>query len=89
MVGTVRASAPQVWELVGDFGAIAKWLSAVAESRAEGEGIGMRRLLAFVGGATQTERLDEMNDAERYYRYSIVEGPLPVTEYSAALWIRP
>jgi hypothetical protein len=89
VIGTIRASAPRVWDLVGNFGRIAKWVPWVAESRVEGEGIGMRRYLTLVNGASLIERLDEMNEAERYYRYSLVEGALPVTAYSAALWIRP
>lgn len=89
VIGTIRASAPRVWDLIGDFGGIAKWVPSVAKSRVEGKGIGMRRYVTLVNGATQVERLDEMNEAERYYRYSLVEGALPVTAYSAALWIRP
>lgn len=89
VIAIIHASAPDVWDLIGDFGAIGKWLPAVAESRCEGQGIGMLRRLRLVSGGTLVERLDDMNDAERFYSYRIVEGSLPVSDYYATLWIRP
>lgn len=90
VVGTVAAAAPRVWDVVGDFAGVAKWHPGAAESVAEGEGIGMRRRIALVNGGTLVEELEEMNDAERYYSYSMVEGPLPVRDdYHATLRVRP
>ncbi len=89
VIATVHASAPDAWDLVGDFGAIGKWLPGVAECRCEGEGIGMLRRLRFVNGGTVVERLAAMNDAERFYSYRIIEGSLPVRDYYATLWVRP
>ena len=89
VIATVKASAPRVWELVGDFGGVAKWLPGVAESRVEGSGLGMVRRLRLANGATQVERLEQMNDAQRWYSYSIIEGPLPVTAVYATLRVLP
>jgi Polyketide cyclase / dehydrase and lipid transport len=89
VVGTVGASAPRVWDAIGDFAGVAKWLPAAAKSVGEGEGVGMRRRIKLVNGGTLVERLEEMNEAERYYAYSIIEGPLPVRDYRAAIHVRP
>lgn len=89
VIATIRASAPDAWNLVGDFGAIGKWLPGVTECRCEGAGIGMLRRLRFANGGSVVERLEEMNDAERFYSYRIIEGSLPVSDYYATIWVRP
>jgi hypothetical protein len=88
VIATVPAGPQAVWDVVGDFGAIAKWHPAVAESRAEGMGPGALRRLTLVNGGRLVERLEEFNDGERYYSYSLVEGPLPVSDYYATLHVR-
>jgi hypothetical protein len=88
VIGTIAADPQAVWDVVGDFGAIAKWHPAVAESRAEGTGPGALRRLTLVNGDRLVERLEEFNDGERYYSYSLVEGPLPVGDYYATLHVR-
>ncbi|HZU89821.1 MAG TPA: SRPBCC family protein [Stellaceae bacterium] len=88
VIGTIPADPQAVWDVVGDFGAIAKWHPAIAESRAEGAGPGALRRLTLVNGDRLVERLEEFNDGERYYSYSLVEGPLPVGDYYATLHVR-
>jgi Polyketide cyclase / dehydrase and lipid transport len=88
VIAAIPADPQAVWDVVGDFGAIAKWHPAVAESLAEGTGPGALRRLALVNGDRLTERLEEFNDGERYYSYSLVEGPLPVSDYYATLHVR-
>lgn len=88
VTGTVPASAPAVWDVVGDFGGLAHWHPAVAESRAEGTGPGALRRLTLRNGDVLVERLEEYNDGERYYVYSLIEGALPVRDYYATLRVR-
>lgn len=79
-----RIGAPleRVWGLVSDFTGFidAQGLSYTAE----GQGIGMTRTLK-VGGASITERLEELDETTHTTSYSIVESPLPVAGYRA--WI--
>ncbi len=88
VIATIHTSAPEVWDLVGDFGAIGKWLPGVAECRCEGDGIGMLRRLRLANGGALVERLEDMNDAKRFYSYRMIEGSLPVSDYYATLWVR-
>jgi hypothetical protein len=88
VIATIPASPQAIWDMVGDFGAIAKWHPAIAECHAEGTGPGALRRLTLVNGTTLAERLEEFNDGERYYSYSLVEGPLPVRDYYATLHVR-
>jgi hypothetical protein len=69
--------ADKVWELIGGFNALPNW-----------QGKGSVRTLHLAGGGTIEERLEQLDDSERLYRYSIVSGPLPVANYSATLRVR-
>jgi hypothetical protein len=80
--------ADKVWELIGGFNALPNWHPAVERSEVKGEGKGSVRTLHLAGGGTIEERLEQLDDSERLYRYSIVSGPLPVANYSATLRVR-
>jgi len=76
--GEIGAGIDEVWKLVSDFvGFIA---SQGLEVKGEGEGIGMLRTLT-IGDIIIVERLEELNDASHKTSYSIVSGPIPVTNY--------
>ena len=88
MSTAIAASADQLWQTIGGFGAIADWHPAVEKSESDGENKGSVRTLALVGGGTITERLEEISPEERVYRYSIVSGPLPVANYDAEIRVK-
>jgi len=79
----VRISAPanEVWSIVRDFGSIADWTPPITDADLDGEGVGAERTLTLADGGQVVERLEALDDDDRTLRYSIVEGPLPVTEY--------
>jgi hypothetical protein len=89
VVGTVRASGPRIWDVIGDFNAMPKWHPAVAGSALETRDGATLRRLSLQGGGSILEKLEEKNDGERYYTYTIVEGPLPVADYRSTLYVRP
>ena len=86
----LTAPAKQVWDLVGGFNALPDWHPAVEKSEIEGaEGSkGSLRRLGLAGGGSIVERLEEVDENERVYSYSIVESPLPVADYTANLRVR-
>ncbi len=71
--------AAQVWGVIGGFNALPDWHPGIEKSELEGGGT-MRRL-TVPGVGTIVERLEHSDDDERTYTYSIVEGPLPVSNY--------
>lgn len=81
----LNVPAEKVWELIGNFNALASWHPAV-ESSELSDG-GSIRTLTLVGGGEIIERLEKLEDGEYEYSYSIVDSPLPVSEYSAILKI--
>ncbi|BAN48468.1 SRPBCC family protein [Metapseudomonas resinovorans] len=79
----LRASADQVWQLIGGFDSLPDWLPAIPESHLS-EG-GRVRNLKTADGAVIVERLLQFSEAERRYSYSILQGPAPVRDYRATL----
>jgi hypothetical protein len=85
----VAAPAAKVWELLRDFGGIAKWSGPMIQSVAvEGSGIGAVRRIGLPGGMSLAERLERFDDAGRSLSYSIVEkSPIPVKDYFATVQV--
>ncbi len=78
----------EVWKLIGGFNALPDWHPAVEKSELEGEGVGATRTLHLAGGGTIVERLESMDEGERVYSYSILDSPLPVSNYTSRLRVR-
>ncbi len=86
MQSTFKISPEEIWKLVGQFNALPDWHPAVQSSRLEDNGR-LRRLHLF-GGGEIVERLEQIDEGDRLYRYSIVSSPLPVANYTATLRVR-
>lgn len=89
----LNAPAGRVWELVGDFNSLAQWHPGVEDSqlnRADDDEDGgeTHRTLRLAGGGQLRERLEDSDDQEMFYSYSIIDGPLPVENYTATLQVR-
>ncbi len=76
----------QVWDLIGSFNALPDWHPAVERSTLENGG--QVRKLSLAGGGTIIERLERIDDNEHLYTYSIIDSPLPVSEYTATIRVR-
>lgn len=80
-------SAEKAWDVIGSFGGLARWHPAV--EKLELEENGTLRRLHLAGGGVIVERLEAHDDGARSYRYTIVESPLPVTDYHSTLQVTP
>lgn len=88
MSSKVNVPAARLWEVVGGFNALPTWHPAVETSELEGDGKGSLRKVRIVGGGEVVERLESLNETERVYAYSIVNGPLPVANYVSELRVK-
>ncbi|MGQ0516575.1 SRPBCC family protein, partial [Bacillus sp. D-CC] len=75
----IFGSPEQVWQLIGGFNSLPDWLPYIPSSKLT-EG-GRVRHLANPDGDTIIERLEVFNEKDRYYTYSIMNAPFPVTNY--------
>ena len=78
----IQASPEVVWATLADFAGIQKWAKGINQS--DGSNIqGGSRKLTTVRGDTFVEKLELLDEEDMTLCYSIVSGPLPVTDYLA------
>ncbi|MCB1755374.1 MAG: SRPBCC family protein [Gammaproteobacteria bacterium] len=82
----LNVPAEEVWALIGKFNALADWHPAVETSTLSDDGT--IRTLSLAGGGEIVERLEKLNDGDYEYSYSILDSPLPVSDYTSTLKIR-
>lgn len=81
--------AAKLWEAVGDFCGIGRWHPAVAKCELEQRDGATVRTLTLNGiDRPLVEKLDARDDAGMSYTYSILDGPLPVQNYTSTLQVR-
>jgi mxaD protein len=89
---TIDAPAAKVWAQAKDFSGLGGWHPAVESDKiVEGSDnkVGAVRLLTLKGGGTIKEKLLGYDDAHHTFRYSILEGVLPVSSYTSTFIVAP
>jgi hypothetical protein len=81
--GASVASVDAIWAKIGDFCGIGNWHPAIEKCALSADG--KTRTLSLRGGGTIVEKLEKRDDATHSYSYSIVEGPLPVANYTSTI----
>jgi hypothetical protein len=81
------AAAPDtVWSLIGQFSI--DWHPLVARVGLTGEGIGQLRTIGTVDGKEIVERLDAIDNAKRFYRYTQIAG-IAAAHYTGVIEVTP
>jgi hypothetical protein len=83
VVGTSAAAPDKVWTKIGDFCGIANWHPVIEKCTLSSDG--SIRTLSLKGGGAVREKLEKRDDAARSYTYSIIDGPLPVANYTSTI----
>ena len=82
----IPANPEKVWQLIGGFNSLPDWLPYIPSSELS-EG-GRVRSLANPDGDAIVERLEAFNDKERFYTYSIMKAPFPITNYQSTIRVQ-
>lgn len=85
----VAAPPAKVWSTIGDFCGIGTWHPAIEKCVPSTKGTAMLRTLSLKGGGTIVESQTNRDDKAMSYTYAIVDGPLPVSDYSSTLTVKP
>ncbi len=89
----IDAPAAKVWEKVRDFNALPRWHPRIRESRIESgepaDKVGCVRDFNLQNGDRIRERLLGLSDYDMFCTYSILESPMPLTDYIATLRLTP
>jgi Polyketide cyclase / dehydrase and lipid transport/Domain of unknown function (DUF4331) len=81
------AAAPDaVWSLIGQFNL--EWHPLVARVRLTGTGVGQLRRIETLDGNEIVERLDAVDNATRFYRYTLIAG-VPASRYTGTIEVKP
>ncbi len=81
----VAASPSDAWAAIADFCSIKDWHPIIAEcEQFEQDGKTMRTLMTGDGGEL-LEELNDLDDAGMSMTYSIIEGPLPISDYTSTM----
>jgi len=81
----LKATAQEVWQVIGGFGSL--WHPLVAQLTLTGDGPGQLRRIETVDGKIILERLNEHDDAQKIYRYAMVSG-IPANPYNGTLSVQ-
>ena len=88
---TIDAPAAKVWLTAKDFNGLNTWHPAVATDEiVEGKNntVGAVRLLTLKGGGTIKEKLLAFDAPGRSFKYAILEGVLPVSDYTSTFVVK-
>ena len=89
----IDAPAEAVWSVIRDFNALHRWHPLIADSRIENglasDKVGCVRNFRLVDGAELREQLLTLSDYDYQCTYSILESPMPLTNYIATLKLTP
>ena len=88
IVRTIDVPSIAAWEAIRGIGGLDRWFPVIATCRVEGEGVGAIRTLGLVQGGAMKDRIEEIDDAARRFRYLRFDHPLPATSYKGTVVVR-
>ncbi len=84
----VNSPGSKVWLAIRSIGGLDRWFPVIGTCRVEGEGIGAIRILGLAGGGEMRDRVLEIADTERRFRYQRFQSPFPVENYIGTVEVR-
>ncbi|WP_420392260.1 SRPBCC family protein [Acuticoccus sp.] len=89
----LNAPAGDVWARVRDFNALPRWHPRIRDSRIENgepsDRVGCIRDFRLQNGDRLREQLLGLSDYDMFCTYSMLEGPMPLSDYVATLRVTP
>src|ERR1700733_1609253 len=79
------AAPDKIWELIGQFGG--DWHPLIANIKLIGSGVGQLRVIETIDGKQIIERLDAIDNAAKFYRYTSISG-IPASDYTGTLEVK-
>lgn len=89
---TINAPAEKVWSRVSNFNDLGAWHPAIKKTEivsGTNNKVGAERLLTLQDDGTIKEKLLAYSAKKHSFKYSIIEGVLPVSNYVSTLSVKP
>lgn len=77
-----------LWQTIGSFQGVGDWHPMLSQVEGQGETPGATRTATAKDGTQQVERLQEIDPAQHFYRYTMESTAMPVTNYVAEFRIQ-
>ena len=84
----LSAGSDKVWSAIRGIDGLERWFPIIATCRVNGAGVGAIRIMTLNDGAEIKDRIDEINDTARRFRYTRTESPFPVNRYLGTVEVR-
>ncbi len=85
---TIQAPAADVWAAVRAIDGLDRWFPIITSCKVDGTGVGAMRVLGLEGGGELHDRVEEIDDEARRFRYLRTVHPFPVTRYVGTVEVR-
>ncbi|MEP7043112.1 MAG: SRPBCC family protein [Dokdonella sp.] len=88
---SINASADTVWAKIQNFDGLNTWHPAVAKDQivaGKNNEVGAERLLTLGDGGTIKEKLLAFDAKHHSFKYAILEGVLPVSDYTSTVSVK-
>jgi uncharacterized protein YndB with AHSA1/START domain len=89
----IDAAPAKVWERIRDFNGLPRWHPRIRDSRIENgepaDRVGCVRDFHLQNGDRIREKLLGLSDYDMFCTYSILESPMPLTDYVATIRLTP
>jgi hypothetical protein len=88
VVKTIHVPGAKAWAAIRAIGGLERWFSAIATCRVDDEGAGAIRTLGLADGGEIEDRIVEIDDSARRFRYQRFRHPFPVASYQGKVVVR-
>jgi len=85
---TISVGSDKVWAAISAIGGLDQWFPIIAECCVNGDGVGAVRIMKLADGSEINDRIEEINDAEKRFRYTRTACPFPVSRYLGTVELR-
>jgi len=85
-VGGVRVE--DAWNAIRSIGGLDRWFPVIAKCSVQGQGVGATRVCELANGVTLFEKVEQIDDAGKVFKYSITDSPLPIRNYLGMVTVR-
>jgi hypothetical protein len=88
IVKPIDAPSGKVWAAIRNIDGLDRWFPVIESCRVEGEGVGVIRILGLGDGAEIRDRIEEIDDHARCFRYLRTHHPFPISSYRGKVSVR-
>lgn len=88
IVKTIGVPSDKAWAAIRGVGGLDRWFPVISTCHVEGDGVGAIRILGLAQGGEMRDRIEEIDDAARRFRYLRIHYPFPAGFYMGTVVVQ-